>query len=169
MTPMEPQTPGRRALVVTASDRVSAGEAEDRSGPLLAEWLTSRGLEVQRVVVPDGEPVADAVASGIASGLALVLTTGGTGITPRDRTPDVVAPLLALEVPGIIELVRQAGTAKGVVGAALTRGVAGIAEGPTGRTVVVTLPGSTGGVRDAIEVLDPLLDHLLDQVLGGDH
>ncbi|HIW30364.1 MAG TPA: MogA/MoaB family molybdenum cofactor biosynthesis protein [Candidatus Luteococcus avicola] len=156
-------------LVVTASDRVSAGLAQDRSGPLLAEWLTGRGFLVQSVVVPDGEAVARAVERGIADGVPLVLTTGGTGITPRDRTPEVVAPLLEVEIPGIIELIRRAGAEAGVVGAALTRGVAGVACGPQGRTVVITLPGSTGGVRDSIGVLDPLLDHLLDQAGGGDH
>ena len=154
--------------VVTASDRVSAGLAEDRSGPLLVEWLRGRGHEVELVVVPDGDPVAEAVRAGIRAGAHLVLTTGGTGVTPRDRTPEVVAPLLDVEVPGIVEAIRRVGSAAGVVGAALTRGVAGIVEGER-RTVVVTLPGSPGGVRDAIAVLDPLLDHLLDQVRGGDH
>lgn len=155
--------------VVTASDRASAGRAEDRSGPLLAEWLAGRGHTVERVVVPDGEPVAQAVRRAVEAGAELVLTTGGTGVTPRDRTPEVVAPLLSVEIPGIIEQVRAVGAAKGVAGAPLTRGVAGLVEGEHGRTVVITLPGSTGGVRDAIGVLDPLLDHLLDQVRGGDH
>ncbi|GAA1379696.1 MogA/MoaB family molybdenum cofactor biosynthesis protein [Luteococcus sanguinis] len=156
-------------VVVTVSDRVSTGQAEDRSGPLLVDWLTGCGHEVQRVVVPDGDAVADAVRSAAEGGAALVLTTGGTGITPRDLTPQVVAPLLDVEIPGIIELVRRVGVDAGVVGAPLTRGVAGIIDGEATRTVVVTLPGSPGGVRDAISVLHPLLDHLLDQARDGDH
>ncbi|MCT1457963.1 molybdopterin-binding protein [Aestuariimicrobium sp. p3-SID1156] len=156
------------SVVVTASDRISSGIGEDRSGRLLAEWLRGRGFEVSQVLVPDGAPVAAAVSDAVASGAALVLTTGGTGITPRDLTPQVVAPLLSVEIPGILELVRAKGASAGVVGAALTRGVAGVIEGSV-RTVVITLPGSVGGCRDAIDVLDPLLDHLLAQAAGGDH
>lgn len=157
-----------RTLVITVSDRISAGLGEDHSGPLLAQWLRNRGHDVSTVLVPDGEPVARAVRTGVDDGVTLVLTTGGTGITPRDLTPQVVAPLLDVEVPGIIEQIRAVGAAKGIAGAALTRGVAGIVEGPR-RSVVITLPGGTGGVKDAITVLDPLLEHLLDQAEGGDH
>lgn len=158
-----------RSVVVTASDRISAGIGEDRSGPLLAGWLRGRGHVVDGVLVPDGAPVGAAVAEAVADGADLVLVTGGTGITPRDLTPEVVRPLLVVEIPGIIGEIRRVGCAAGIAGAALTRGVAGLVDGPGGRCVVVTLPGSTGGVKDSITVLDPLLDHLLSQARGGDH
>lgn len=157
------------AAVVTASDRVSRGVREDTSGLLLADWLQGRGWQTSRVAVPDGDPVVEAVRAAVDEGADLVVTTGGTGITPRDLTPEVIAPLLTTEIPGVLERVRAVGAAKGAVGAALTRGVAGLVEAEGRRVVVITLPGSPGGVRDAIEVLDPLLDHLISQARGGDH
>lgn len=162
-------SPAVCSVVVTASDRISAGIGEDRSGPLLAEWLRGRGHDVGTALVPDGDAVGTAVADAVADGADLVLVTGGTGITPRDLTPEAVRPLLAVEVPGIIEEIRRVGCAAGIAGAALTRGVAGIVERDGRRCVVATLPGSTGGVKDSIKVLDPLLDHLLSQARGGDH
>ncbi|OWY62561.1 molybdenum cofactor biosynthesis protein, partial [cyanobacterium TDX16] len=113
----------------------------------------------------DGEPVGEALRSAVAGAVDLVLTSGGTGVTPTDRTPEQTAAVLDLEVPGIAEQLRRDGVAKGVPTALLSRGRAGIAD----RTVIVNLPGSTGGVRDGLDTLEPLVQHLVDQVRGADH
>lgn len=156
----------RTAAVVVASNRAADGVYEDRTGPLLVAALREWGFETpDPVVVNDGDPVGQAVADAVESGVAVVLTTGGTGINPTDRTPDVVAPLLDRELPGVAEAVRAYGIASGIATAALSRGVAGV----VGRTLVVTLPGSTGGVRDGITVLADLVPHAVDQLFGGDH
>ena len=153
----------RRAAVITVSDRSSRGEREDTSGPLLASLLGELGLDVTPVVVVPDEAiaVADAVRAAAAAH-DVVVTTGGTGLSPRDVTPEAVAPLLDRQVPGIAEALRARG---GVATSVLSRGVAGT----IGRTLVVTLPGSTGGVRDGVAVLAPVLLHALDQLAGGDH
>ena len=152
--------------VVVASNRAAAGVYEDTTGPLLVEFLRELGVAVgEPAVVPDGEPVGAAIASLVAAGARVVLTTGGTGLTPTDRTPEATRPLLDREVPGIAEAIRAAGVAKGVPSAMLSRGLAGLA----GTCLVINLPGSRGGVKDAIEVLRPVLEHALDQVLGSDH
>lgn len=157
---------GRRARVVTASSRAAAGVYPDRGGSLLVETLRAWGLEVPDAdVVPDGPEVAAALRRALEDGPDLLLTTGGTGLTPTDGTPEATRPFLTREVPGIPEVLRATGVAKGVGSAALSRGIAGLA----GRTLVINLPGSTGGVRDALEVLADLLPHALDQVGGGDH
>ncbi|MFH8789416.1 MogA/MoaB family molybdenum cofactor biosynthesis protein [Streptomyces roseoverticillatus] len=154
-----------RALVVTASNRAAAGVYEDKGGPLLAAGLTDMGFAVDGpVVVPDGEPVAAALRDGVAAAYDVIVTTGGTGLSPTDRTPEATRPLLDREVPGIAEAVRAEGLAK-VPTAALSRGLAGLA----GRTLIVNLPGSTGGVRDGLAVLGRLLVHAVEQVRGGDH
>ncbi|MEU8546539.1 MogA/MoaB family molybdenum cofactor biosynthesis protein [Streptomyces roseoverticillatus] len=154
-----------RALVVTASNRAAAGVYEDKGGPLLAAGLEALGFAVDGpVVVPDGEPVAAALRDGVAAAYDVIVTTGGTGLSPTDRTPEATRPLLDREVPGIAEAVRAEGLAK-VPTAALSRGLAGLA----GRTLIVNLPGSTGGVRDGLAVLGRLLVHAVEQVRGGDH
>lgn len=156
----------RTARVITASDRASRGEYADRSGALIVERLRAWGLDCpDATVVGDGGPVAEALGSAVQDRVDLVLTTGGTGLAPRDLTPEVTSALLERSVPGLAEAIRAAGVAAGVPSALLSRGVAGLA----GRTLIVNLPGSTGGVRDALTVLEPVWEHALDQIGGGDH
>ncbi|WP_326650546.1 MogA/MoaB family molybdenum cofactor biosynthesis protein [Streptomyces sp. NBC_01750] len=160
----EPAAP-YRALVVTASNRASAGVYADKGGPILAEGLAALGFQVEGPrVVPDGDPVGQALRDGVAAAYDVILTTGGTGISPTDRTPDVTARVLDHEIPGIPEAIRAYGREK-VPTAALSRGLAGVA----GRTLIVNLPGSTGGVRDGLAVLEKLLIHAVEQIRGGDH
>ena len=154
-----------RARVIVASNRAASGVYEDTSGPLLVSGLRKLGCAVDEpVVVPDGEPVGQALREAVAQGYDLVLTSGGTGITPTDRTPDVTRTVLDYEVPGIAEAIR-AHSRDRVPTSALSRAVAGVA----GRTLVVNLPGSTGGARDGLAVLGPILPHAVDQLRGGDH
>ena len=155
-----------RALAVTISNRAAAGVYEDRSGPVLADLLRAAGCAVDGpVVVPDGEPVEAVLRDAVAEGYDVVVTTGGTGLTPFDLTPEMTRRVLDREIPGIAEALRAAGAAAGVPAAILSRGVAGLA----GRTLVVNLPGSTGGVRDGMAVLAPVLGHAVSQIHGGDH
>lgn len=157
--------PALRALVVTASNRASAGVYADKGGPVLAAGLAGLGFEVAGPqVVPDGDPVEQALREGVAAGFDVILTTGGTGISPTDRTPDATARVLDYEIPGIPQAIRAENLAK-VPTAALSRGLAGVA----GRTLIVNLPGSTGGVRDGLAVLERILLHAVDQIRGGDH
>src|ERR1700759_1564719 len=152
-----------RADVVVASNRAAAGVYDDATGPLLVEFLTGLGFARRPVVVvPDGEPVATALVAAVEGGSRVVLTTGGTGLTPTDLTPEVTKPLLRREIPGISEAIRAYGVSKGVPTAALSRGVAGVAGE---RCLVVNLPGSRGGGEDARTVLEPLLRHAVEQ--GG--
>ncbi len=159
-------TEGRSAVVVVASGRAASGAYQDTTGPLLVEALTSWGFQTpDPVVVPDGEPVGDAVRTAVDDGADVVLTTGGTGINPTDRTPEATRPLLDRELPGVAEAIRAHGVAQGVPTAVLSRGLAGV----SGRALVINLPGSTGGVKDAIALLADVLPHAVDQLRGGDH
>ncbi len=158
--------PRGRALVVTASNRAAAGVYEDRGGPVLAEGLEEMGFDVDGpLVVPDGEPVEAALRNAVARGYDVVLTTGGTGLSPTDGTPEATGRVIEREVRGIAESIRAYGVAHGVPTAALSRGLAGVA----GRTLVVNLPGSPGGCRDGIAVLREVLPHAVSQLRGGDH
>jgi molybdenum cofactor synthesis domain-containing protein len=154
------------AGVVVASNRAAAGVYDDTTGPLIVEALRADGWEVgDPVVVPDGEAVGQAISAAVEAGARAVLTTGGTGLTPTDLTPQVTAALLDREVPGIAEAIRAHGVGKGVATAALSRGVAGT----IGQALVVNLPGSRGGVKDGLAVVVPLLRHAVEQIVGSDH
>jgi molybdenum cofactor synthesis domain-containing protein len=155
-----------RALAITVSNRASAGIYPDRSGPVLAELLRSAGCETDGpIVIPDGAAVEEALREAVAAGYDLVVTTGGTGLTPGDLTPEMTRLLIDREIPGIAEAIRAAGLAAGVPSAMLSRGMAGLA----GTTLIVNLPGSTGGVRDGMSVVQSVINHALDQARGGDH
>jgi len=155
-----------RTLAVTVSNRAAAGVYEDRSGPVLAGLLAEAGCAVDGpLVVPDGAPVEAALRDAVAAGYDVVVTTGGTGLTPGDLTPEMTRRVLDREIPGIAEAIRAAGVAAGVPAAMLSRGLAGLAGG----TLIVNLAGSTGGVRDGMAVLAPVLRHAVDQAHGGDH
>ena len=150
-----------KAAVLTVSDRVSRGEAADGSGDTLAELLEADGYDVVRRVVPDEADEIAAAIAALASDAALVLTTGGTGVAPRDVTPEATRTAIDREVPGIAEALRASSVAKTPHGL-LSRGVAGI----RGATLVVNLPGSTGGCRDGYAVLRPALGHALSLLRG---
>ncbi|WP_407666925.1 MogA/MoaB family molybdenum cofactor biosynthesis protein [Nakamurella alba] len=149
--------------MIVASTRAAAGVYPDRTGPLLVEWLRGKGFHCEdAVVVADGPDLPIALRGALTADL--VITSGGTGLTPTDGTPEATAALLDYQIPGLADALRREGADK-VPTAILSRGVAGVA----GRTLVVNLPGSTGGVKDGMAVLDRVLDHALDQLAGGDH
>jgi len=154
------------ATVITASNRAAAGVYDDTGGPVIVNALAELGFEVRGpVVVPDGQPVADAIAEALGAGALAIITTGGTGLTPTDLTPEMTRPFLDREVPGIAEAIRVYGAANGVPAAALSRGLSGIA----GTALIVNLPGSKGGVKDGLAVVVPLLLHAVQQIAGSDH
>jgi molybdenum cofactor synthesis domain-containing protein len=155
-----------RALAVTVSNRASAGVYADTSGPVLADLLRAAGCETDGPrVIPDGPAVETALREAVAAGYDVVVTTGGTGLTPGDLTPEMTRRVIDREIPGIAESIRAAGVTAGIPAAMLSRGVAGLA----GTTLVVNLPGSTGGVRDGMSVLGTVIAHAVDQAGGGDH
>lgn len=153
-----------RAVAIVSSTRAAAGAAEDRTGPVLIDWLRAQGYEIDAPIVVADADISDALRDAVAGSPGIVLTTGGTGITPTDRTPEATAAVLERELPGIAEAIRAAGREK-VPTAALSRARAGLA----GDTIVINLPGSPGGVRDGLAVLGGLLPHLREQLAGGDH
>jgi len=157
---------GTRAAVITVSDRSHGGLRHDSSGPLLASLLTDLGFAVDDVVVVPDEiaAVQAAVRAAVDAGVDVVVTTGGTGFAPRDVTPEAVRPLLERDAPGIVEALRQHRRDE-VPTTILSRAVAGT----VGASFVLTLPGSTGGVRDGVTVLTPVIGHLVAQLRGGDH
>ncbi len=156
-----------RVLVLTVSTRAASGEYEDRSGPAIVDALRLWGVtDASVTIVPDDEQrVVSALRDAVASGVDAVLTTGGTGLAPDDRTPEATRQVIERDLPGVSEAIRAAGIEAGVPTASLSRGIAGTCEG----TVVVNLPGSVGGARDGVGVVGPLLMHIRDQLAGGDH
>lgn len=155
-----------RALVITVSSRASAGVYEDRSGPVIVEALAQLDFEVGAPqVVPDGDAVGTALRAAVAAGYSLVITTGGTGINPTDRTPEQTLAVVERQVPPLAAEVARYGVDHGVPTALLSRAVAGVA----GHTLIINLPGSTGGARDGMAVLGPVLPHAVSQLRGGDH
>jgi cyclic pyranopterin phosphate synthase len=153
-----------RAVAIVSSTRAAAGQAEDRTGPLLVDWLRSRGYEIEAATVVSDADIARALQDAVAGSPGIVLTTGGTGISATDRTPEATGAVLERPLPGVAEAIRAAGRER-VPTAALSRALAGL----VGETLVVNLPGSPGAVRDGLAVLDEVLPHLREQLAGGDH
>ncbi|MCA4134634.1 MogA/MoaB family molybdenum cofactor biosynthesis protein [Arthrobacter sp. M4] len=163
MSGCEPSNGPRKAGVVIASTRAAAGVYTDETGPVISDWLTEHGFEPFPVmVVPDGEPVGAALRALLTQQPAVVITSGGTGLNPDDRTPEMTLPFLDREIPGIMEGIRRAGAAKTPL-AMLSRGHAGAA----GQTFIINLPGSPKGVMDGLAVLDPVIGHLCEQLEGS--
>jgi molybdenum cofactor synthesis domain-containing protein len=153
----------RTAALIIASTRAAAGVYQDECGPLIQRWMAGKGYAVQRAeVVPDGDEVRDALARCLDGSPSVLITSGGTGLSSDDVTPDLTEPFLTRSLPGIMEAVRRAGAAKTPM-AALSRGFAGV----SGSTFVINLPGSPGAVQDGLAVLDPILDHICEQLEGS--
>jgi molybdenum cofactor synthesis domain-containing protein len=155
----------RSARVIIASTRASTGEYNDECGPVIAEWLGRQGFStVHSVVVADGQPVGEALRDALDDDADVVITSGGTGISPTDTTPEQTVAELDYIIPGLADAIRRSGLPK-VPTSVLSRGVCGVA----GRTLVINLPGSPGGVRDGLAVVADVLDHALEQLAGEDH
>jgi molybdenum cofactor synthesis domain-containing protein len=154
------------AVVITVSTRAAAGVYEDKSGPIIATALRDLGFDVLGpVVVPDGEPVGAALREAVTAGHAIVITTGGTGLNPRDHTPEQTRAVIEREIPQLAAAIARYGVDHGVPTAVLSRGLVGVAD----RTLIINLPGSSGGARDGMAVLAPILEHAISQIRGGDH
>lgn len=154
------------ALVITISTRAAAGVYPDKSGPIIASALDDLGFAVAGpIVVPDGEAVGATLRDAVAAAHAVVITTGGTGLSPGDHTPEQTRSVVQREVPQLAAAIARYGADHGVPTAVLSRGVAGVAD----RTLIVNLPGSSGGARDGMAVLAPVLRHAVSQLRGGDH
>ena len=155
----------RSARVVIASTRAATGVYDDRCGPIIRDWLSERGFSVaDPAVVADGEAVREALLAALGEGVDVIITSGGTGISPTDATPEATLAVIDYQIPGLADAIRRSGL-PAVPTSVLSRGVCGVA----GRTLVVNLPGSTGGVRDGLAVLADVLGHAVDQLAGGDH
>jgi molybdenum cofactor synthesis domain-containing protein len=154
------------AMVITISTRAATGVYADKSGPIIAAALDDLGFSVMGpAIVPDGDAVGVALRDAVAAGHAVVITTGGTGLNPRDQTPEQTRAVVDREIPQLAAAIARFGADHGVPTAVLSRGVAGVAD----RTLIINLPGSSGGARDGMEVLGPVLSHAVDQLRGGDH
>jgi molybdenum cofactor synthesis domain-containing protein len=155
----------RSARIIIASTRASDGAYTDECGPIIAEWLGAHGFStIEPKVVADGNPVGEALHDALEENVDVIITSGGTGISPTDSTPDQTVAVLDYMIPGLADAIRHSGLPK-VPTSVLSRGVCGVA----GRTLIVNLPGSPGGVRDGLGVLADVLDHALDQIAGKDH
>ena len=153
------------ARVVIASTRAATGVYDDRCGPIIRSWFIDRGFNVtDPAVVPDGAAVCDALRAAVGQGAHVIVTSGGTGISPSDATPEATLSVIDYQIPGLADAIRRAGL-PAVPTAVLSRGVCGV----VGQTLVINLPGSVGGVRDGLTVLSDVLEHALDQLSGGDH
>ncbi|NKX49534.1 MogA/MoaB family molybdenum cofactor biosynthesis protein [Arthrobacter deserti] len=163
MSGCEPAPALRQASVLIASTRAATGIYEDQTAPVIRDWLTEHGFETrQPLIVPDGEPVGSALRALLLLDPRVIITSGGTGLSHDDLTPEMTQPLLERELPGVMQAIRAAGLAS-TPHAALSRGHAGTA----GRTFIVNLPGSPRGVMDALAVLDPIIGHICDQLEGS--
>ena len=155
----------RTARVIIASTRAATGVYEDRTGPVIVDWLRERRFDVPPpVVVADGLGVNRALFAAVGERVNLILTSGGTGISPTDGTPEATANIVDYQIPGLADAIRRSGLPH-VPTSVLSRGVCGVRDG----TLIVNLPGSTGGVNDGLGVLADVLDHALDQLAGQDH